>query len=164
MRNHVEKQANHEAVVLKTGAELAEKFHQQISMTEQTIERAKQHFEVRKGDFETGLHGDIRQAQQQYHQYRNHADPSTLAELKRLVLAIKSNAGMVDKLVITELASLLFELLDDGFDTVNTRVRDSIGLYLQTLEELMDGVIIATEPEQIDTLVARFRTLNQKIR
>ncbi len=153
-----------EMVTLTVGQELAEKFHKHISFDEEVIGRATRQAEKFKATLSEGLLADSRKATTCFDEYQRSGGPEPLLEAKRLVLALKSNAGMADQPMVTEMAALLFELLDDGYDVTASKVKDSIVLYLRTIREMLENRAEPHTAEENDRLLTRFRELNQHLR
>jgi hypothetical protein len=153
-----------EAVIITTGQEVADKFRKHIHLTADVIARATQHVETYKILLSEGLYEDIQKAELHFTAYQAEHDAQDLVQVKRLVLALKSNAGMADRLIVTEMSSLLFELFDDGYDMDSSRVQNSVLLYLQTIGDLLARRLNVDVPEEIHRLLEHFRELNHQIR
>lgn len=153
-----------EAVIFVTGVDVAEKYHREATVNEKTIAQTKSKFEAHKKDLETSVLDDIRKAHTQFQLFVDHRDDEeTYTSLKRLVLGIKSNAGMADFPVATEIASLLFELFDDDYDLNKDKVINSVALYLETLEELVTRELSPETEEERVRLIEHFERLNHQI-
>lgn len=155
---------NSESVVLKVGEELAEKFNKHISLSPAVIARAEAKAEEFKVTLVEGLRNDILQAQNFYKAYLIDSNAENLIQLKRLVLSLKSNAGMADYVVVTETASLLFELFDDGYNMANQKVKNSILLYLQTIADMLTKKVNTDNSDEVQRLLQHFRELNRQLR
>ncbi len=153
-----------EAIIFTTGVEISEKFRKYATINDTTIAQANKQFQKRKGEFETSLLQDIHSTQQYFSQYCIAYSSEMLTRVKRLVLGIKSGAGMAEHTVISEIATLLFELFDDGYDMQNSKVLESVSLYLNTMEDLMTGQLTPVNQAEIDILVGHFSKLNSEIR
>ena len=156
--------AGTEAVVLTVGKELAEKFQKHIHLSTETVARANEKAQELKILLGEGLLADLQQAERHYQSYLSSAKAEDLLQVKRLILSLKSNAGMADQLIVTELAALLFELFDDGYDMSSVKVRESIRLYLATLKDILMQKISTDIPEEVNHLLEHFRELNRQIR
>jgi chemotaxis protein histidine kinase CheA len=153
-----------EAVIFTTGQEVAEKFRTQIHLTADVIARATRHAKEYKSVFTEGLYEDIQKAQKHFAAYQETQNKEDLLQVKRLVLALKSNAGMADRLIVTEMSCLLFELFDDGYDMQSSKVQDSVVLYLQTIGDMLARRLNVDVPTEVHRLLDHFRELNHQIR
>lgn len=150
--------------VLKVGKDTANKFQKQINITNNKVIQIQEILESQKQEYQERILSEIFEAKKLLDNIRSEPNSEyNKTALCRIILAIKSNAGMFDMELISDICSLCFDIFDENYPLDSKKVQDGIELYLDTLVSLLNGRVEVSSRKETMRLISEFQNLNAGI-
>ncbi len=147
--------------VVEYDADILERFEKEAKITEESVAQANVQLEELHSEFAESLEEDIALLTKVHKDYisLNYSE-SALKKLLEVALRIKGNAGMFGFGFLSDVAELLFDLLDDDYNLSSPKVLKSIDIYVQTINRLARDKSLNNTSKDAQLLVQELKKLN----